>query len=96
MLNYGPLRNAAAIERNYKREAGTSQHGRCLLCGANIRRPERAKYVHEHLGGGVLVTEAEADALFAEDPHRGDDLGGQPIGSECWRKHRDALAPYVS
>lgn len=93
-LDYWPLRNEAQIERNHKREVGTSQHGRCILCGANIRRPDNAVYVHEHYGGGTIVTEAEADALNAAG--RGsEDLGGQPIGPECAKKHRKVLAPYL-
>ena len=45
--------------------------------------------VHVHGGGYCVVTEAEADTM---DPCA--DLGMQPIGSECFRKHKRVLEPY--
>lgn len=91
MLDLYPLQNHEAIKRNDRRGDGTSVHGRCRLCGANIRNPNTAVYVREHCGGGVIVTEEEAGSL-----PENEDLGGQPIGPECYRKHKETLLPYVS
>lgn len=46
-----------------------------------------------HCGGGVAVTEAEANALNASG-EGGGDMGCHPIGPDCLRQHPQ-LKPYV-
>lgn len=67
-----------------------AKHGEhpCCVCGKPVKRPFKLA-VHEHNGGGYIVTEEEAAALA-----RNADLGLQPIGSDCLRKHPE-LKPYV-
>lgn len=63
-----------------KYPAGFKQHP-CCICGKACPYP--SKYmVWEHNGGGWLVTEEEAKKL-----NPGADLGPQPVGSDCWKKH---------
>lgn len=68
-------------------------YGFCIICGKEIKNPLKAHYLHVHNGGGDIVSEEEAARL---DPAA--DLGGQPVGSDCWRKHpelhRYARDPY--
>lgn len=65
---------------------------RCIICGKPCKNP---KYlVWEHLGGGTVVTMEEGKRLNAAGKE-GADLGGQPIGSDCLRKHPE-LRPYVN
>lgn len=83
----------ATIERNRDRPDG--KHGRCLLCEAPVNNERAAKWFYLHRGGAALVTEAEAAALNETD-ERAADCGYHPIGPECYRKHKDVLAPYVN
>ena len=93
-LDLDLIRNDAAIERNRRRQVGTGEHGTCLCCGADIKRPDRALYVYVHDGGCTIVTEAEAAERNSEPNGSSSDCGYHPIGPECARKHREELAPY--
>lgn len=87
-LDLTPLEaDGATIERNQRKTEGDD--GRCLLCMAPIRRPERAKAVHLVRGGTHLA--------LAGEPYRddGSDLCTYLIGPECYRKHRETLKPYT-
>ena len=67
--------------KNLEKYPAPHDHHPCCLCGKPV--PEPFKYVvHEHDGGGVLVTEEEAENLPGNA-----DMGMQPVGSDCWRKH---------
>lgn len=101
MLDITNLRNTDAIERNRKRDPWRDGFaGPCLLCGAPVRDGSGVM-VHLHMGGGTIVTESEArewEAQCAADPDRGCDsgnLGGYPIGPECYRKHKAVIKPYA-
>jgi hypothetical protein len=59
----------------------------CLLCGKPVKTPRY--WLHEHEGGGVVVTEAEAATLDEQS-----DMGMWPIGADCLKKHPD-LRPYI-
>jgi hypothetical protein len=65
-----------------------SINDKCRLCGKPISNPNNIHWIHEHDGGGVAVTEDEAKTMSASA-----DLGAQPIGPDCWRKHKE-LHPY--
>ena len=54
----------------------------CAICGKEVKPSSKtAHYIRMGRGGGHAVTNEEADA----DP--GGDLGCQPIGPDCWKKH---------
>ena len=60
----------------------------CVLCGKPVKN---LRYmVHVHCGGGVIVTETEAQGL-SDDA----DLGFYPIGSHCLRANPD-INQYLS
>lgn len=63
--------------------------GPCVVCGKAVKAPG-VYFVHAVEGGGYVCTPDEDAARFG----RSDDLGLQPIGSDCVRKHPE-LAPYV-
>jgi hypothetical protein len=67
----------------------------CLICGRGIKRGTKALWVHLHDGGSSIVTEAEAAERNAKG-EAGGDMGAYPIGPDCYRRNRDALAPYVA
>lgn len=91
MIALGPLRAPVAVwDRNAQRSpAGWNGADHCQLCGAPIVDQAKAVMVHVHNGGCDVVTEEEAATL---DPCA--DLGMQPIGPECFRKHKKILEPY--
>lgn len=92
MLEVAQYCNPAAMERNRKRDRDPWREGfagPCILCNAPVKNGSGVM-VHLHCGGGSLVTEEEAKTL---DPAA--DLGGYPIGPECYRRHKAALQPYV-
>lgn len=94
MIAIADLRSTpAVITRNRRQFDGIC--GRCILCDAPIRTAERCKYVRVHDGGMSIVTEAEAEARNLAGKG-GADCGAQPIGPECYRKHKIALAPYMN
>ena len=59
----------------------------CAICGKPC--PDPKYMLHEHDGGGIAVTEEEAAKL-----DESGDLGMQPIGVSCFKKHPE-LKPYV-
>jgi hypothetical protein len=65
----------------------SSGDGPCCICGKNIRAAKR--FVHIHNGGESLVTEVEAATM-----DEAADLGLQPIGEDCIRKHPE-VKPYL-
>lgn len=76
------------ISPNYSYEGVSSDIGPCVVCGREVKT---ARYfVHEHNGGGLAVTEEEAEQM----DEYADDMGLQPIGPDCLRKHPE-LKPYV-
>jgi hypothetical protein len=76
----------SVLRRNERRYEGG--HGRCLICEAPISNPKNAKEVHL-CDGGIAITELDA-------PYDGPgDMGIFLIGPECYRKHKEVLAPYV-
>lgn len=82
-------RSRELLERNAAKPEG--DHGRCIICNAPIRNPDRAKWVHEIDGGGTLRTPDDPEPY---DP--AGELGAQPVGPECYRKYRAILKPYVA
>lgn len=60
----------------------------CLICGRPTNY-KRAAVVHVHGGGAVIVTEEEAASM-----NPAADLGAQPIGPDCLRRHPE-LRPYT-
>jgi len=78
--------DVATLERNRrKRDTG---NGHCIICEAPIKNRDRAKEVHL-CNGGFSITSLDA-------PYEGPgDMGIHLIGPECYRKHRDVLAPFV-
>lgn len=66
----------------------------CIICGRPVTRPRY--WLHEHEGGGTIVTQEEAATLDARDRAQGvsSDMGCWPIGSDCLRQHPE-LRPYV-
>lgn len=88
MFNYQHLKSPR-YDQNVK--ATRSEHLPCILCG---RECKNAKFfVWEHNGGGTLVTPQEGEELN-ETGHSGADLGLQPIGSDCLKKHPQ-IKPFV-
>lgn len=86
------IQNGDAWERNGRKQPG--HYPRCRICNLPIKNEERAVWVREHFGGGWIVTESEGDQISAAG-FASWDLGGQPIGPECYRKHKEKLAPFV-
>ena len=60
----------------------------CAICGKAVK-DRHAHMVNVADGGGIFVSEAEAEQLRVE----GDAglMNGFPIGPECWRKHKAAF-----
>lgn len=72
--------------------------GPCAICSRPVKEGSGVM-VHLHGGGGTVVTEAEAQAGMTaegETLNPNADLGGYPIGPECYRKNKAALKPYVA
>lgn len=63
----------------------------CVICGKPCPTPKFMLWCH--MGGSHAVTQEEGEKLNAEG-HGGADLGAQPIGVDCLRKHPE-LKPYV-
>lgn len=53
--------------------------GPCVCCGRDVRKP--GGWVHVIHGGGVMLHKDDEDAYQPD----GDDLGLQPVGSDCVR-----------
>lgn len=103
MIEVASLRNEVAAARNERRRNAAWNDGfagPCLLCDAPVKEGSGVM-VRLHMGGGTIVTQEEAlawEAKCAADPDRtcdSGDLGGYPIGPECYRKHKAVLKPYV-
>lgn len=77
---------SASYSKNYAGHSG--EHEPCCVCGKAVKAPRH--YLHMHCGGSHAVTEAEAATL----PDNAD-LGMQPVGADCLRKHPE-LRPYVT
>ena len=67
----------------FKNYNGCSDAGEpCVVCGKEVRSDSKtAHYIRLGRGGTHAVTNEEADANLASD------LGVQPIGPDCWRRH---------
>ena len=72
------------FDRPYKKDVDVY---RCVICGRPC--PEPKYMINEHKGGGTAVTEQEAATLDGAG-----DMGMQPIGADCLKKHPE-LRPYV-
>lgn len=83
-----PKTPAFKANRDKARKRGEGGREFCVCCGMVIRNPDAARLIHEHNGGGVAVTAAEAATL-----NPAADMGGQTVGSECWRRFPQ-LHPY--
>jgi len=81
-IPFSPTRDA-----NLRRFPCTGSTAPCIVCGKPTPNPKFMLHVHE--GGITAVTEEESKQLGGSG-----DLGLQPLGGECRRKH-PALAPYV-
>lgn len=88
MFNYQHLKSDR-YDQNVK--ATRSEHLPCILCGRECKHPKF--FVWEHNGGGTLVTLQEGEELN-EAGHSGADLGLQPIGPDCLKKHPQ-IKPFV-
>lgn len=77
-----PYRSEDIRRLNRGRRLNPERHEayRCLLCEAPVRKGS-SRWLHMGNGGGYLVTPEE----IAENPN--GDLGGFPIGPDCWRGH---------
>jgi len=91
-LNLREIYDADAHERNQHKVKGDEVP--CLVCGKGCKDNGKAVWVHLHEGGSVIVDEEEADRLNAEG-HSNADLGGYPIGPDCYKKHKAKLQPFV-
>jgi hypothetical protein len=61
----------------------------CAVCGRPTHNNSKTRHwIHEHCGGGRAVTNEQAKELDSAS-----DLGYQPIGADCWRKHPE-LHPF--
>lgn len=77
-----------AQERNRDKVKGDQTP--CLLCGKGVN-PDRGVPFWVHGGGAYLITTQEdADELGGSSW----DLGGHFIGSDCYRRNREALEPF--
>lgn len=63
----------------------------CVVCGKPCPNPKFMLWVH--CGGDTAVTIEEGERLNAAG-EEGSDLGSQPIGVDCLRKHPE-LKPYT-
>lgn len=85
-FDYGHLKSPA-----YDKNLGIRKNHveRCMICGKPCLD---AKYfAWEHCGGGTLVTREEGERLN-KSGKAGGDLGYQPIGPECLKKHPELKA----
>lgn len=74
---------------NFRGEAKGTDVGPCVVCGKPVKAPGKL-FVHVIDGGGSVCTPDEDDAHWG----RNDDLGIQPIGSDCARRHPE-MKPYI-
>lgn len=79
-----PLPQSPDHDKNERRYGfGGKDWAPCRICGRPVKNDSpNARMIHEHMGGGMIVTERLAALLDSAS-----DLGGQVIGPECWRKH---------
>ncbi len=87
MINLFAIRSAAYS----KNSEACREDDQCCVCGKGIKEGKAAGWLHVHDGGASVVTEAEAETM----PEAGD-MGMQPIGADCLRKHKAALAAFVT
>lgn len=60
----------------------------CVVCGRGIQPGREAGWVRVDMGQNVFVAHGAGVPEAAEG-------GGWPVGAECLRKYRAALAPYL-
>lgn len=75
-------------EQNFQGETKGESLGPCVICGKAIKAP--GKYFVHVMNGGDSVCTSDED-FYVDDA---GDLGLQPIGSDCLRRHPE-LKPYV-
>lgn len=63
----------------------------CVICGRPVNTKGHHFMVWVHLGGSHVVTRAEGEWLNANG-RAGADLGAQPIGKDCLRRHPEFKA----
>jgi hypothetical protein len=87
--------NSIAIPRNpsQKTRPCGDDEAECVICGRPVKLQGHRFFLWEHCGGGTAVTLEEGERLNATG-HGGGDLGGQPIGRDCLRKHPE-LKPFL-
>lgn len=74
--------------KNFRGEIRDIHVGPCVICGRPVKKPGKY-FVHVMDGGGSICTPDE-DAFVDE----AGDLGMQPIGSDCVRRHPE-LKPFI-
>lgn len=80
------LRVSEIRSKNYEKNEELGGDGLpCVVCGKWTDKPP--VLLHLCHGGSMLVTEGECDQKGC--------LHGYPVGSECWRKYKKILEPYV-
>lgn len=75
-----------SYNRNFDRHYDKAE-ALCLICAKGIKNLDRAKWVHV-VGGGTFAAEPG-------DPpeHPSADMGAQPVGPDCAKKHPEL--PYL-
>lgn len=66
---------------------------RCVVCYQPVKTEDHPLWLWVHDGGAAAVTADEGKRLNA-DGGEGADLGLQPIGRACLKKHPE-LKPYL-
>ncbi len=86
---------AMLIPTNRDRNARTcgDNEAPCVICNRPVKLLARTKMVWVHKGGSHVVTVDEGNRLN-DAGEAGGDLGGQPIGSDCLRRHPE-IVPYL-
>lgn len=87
------IRDSVACERNATKRHRIDGYP-CLVCGRPCSDNGKARWFYVHEGGAVIVTDAEYTALEVTQPGAG--CGAYPVGPDCYRKHKTALAPYLA
>ena len=83
LMETDSIRTPRAPSYSRNRARYGDKHAHCLVCGKPVKDTSgSAHWVHEHDGGGLIVTDRLAAQLDSMS-----DLGFQAIGSDCWKKH---------
>jgi len=91
-LHISEIRDEAAHQRNAHKLKGHETP--CIVCGKGCTTSGNAVWVWMHEGGSYLVDGEEGERLNAEG-HSNADLGAQPVGPDCYKKHKAKLQPFV-